>query len=86
VRSKQKASAPRQSGRPYLDNTFDTGVPATSHTEQLLAGRIRRWSSVKRDGYRKPGSLHGQTRKIKPWAPGERKRPNGPGTYKRGDK
>jgi hypothetical protein len=82
-RSKQKRSPKKHSLRPYLEDTFITGEPALSHVERLLAGRIKQWSDWgQKDGYRKPGSLHGQTGRIAPKAEGERHRPNRPGTYK----
>jgi hypothetical protein len=50
----------------YLQTVDSEGRPLDSRTEQLLAGRRRKFKTDKLSGAREPGSLHSQKRHRNP--------------------
>ena len=60
----------------YLQEVDREGRPMQSHTERLLAGRVKLFREIGHAGRKAPGSLHGQTRRYNPRPAGTAVRPN----------
>ena len=70
MRVKQKDRKPAgPQHRAYLQTVDRDGRPMQSHTEQLLAGRIKLHKELAHEGRKQPGSHHSQTRRFNPRAP-----------------